>query len=184
MKASALIATALLTSGHVYGAIIPEYQVIVDVSRLSTCPQARSSKLYRLFNPDKESYAYTTSLSAAAAIPEEFEYDIVAARLFETVQPSTVPLYHILNEDTLDSFYTRDPRERDALLAQDLAYVDHGVAGYVFPRRVCGSRPFFRLFHREAKHHFYTTDQDEVDRMIFDEGYTGPVIAGFVISAK
>ncbi|KAF7294098.1 hypothetical protein MKEN_01456400 [Mycena kentingensis (nom. inval.)] len=168
------------------GLMIPdslEHQVVLDTShRTSVCPDAPASKLYRLFHPDKESYLYTTSLGTSDSdIPSGFEYEIVAAHVYKHPQPSTVPFYHLLNTRTANSFYTRDPRERDAVLAKDADYTSHGVCAHVFPRRLCGSKPFFRLHNPDTGNYFYTTDQKEVDRMVLDEGYADPVIAGFVM---
>lgn len=149
------------------------------------CPSEQPSKLYRLVNPDTEYSRYTTTpapKSFTFDAEDGFEFDGVVARVFETKQPATVPLYHLFKAATQDSFYTRDPRERDATLEKDHAYLDMGVAAHVFPRRICGGMPFFRLY--KNGNHFYTADRDEKDDMVANDGYTSPVITGYVITAN
>ncbi|KAJ7629328.1 hypothetical protein B0H17DRAFT_962920, partial [Mycena rosella] len=133
---------------------------------------------YRLVNTDIERYAYTTSkIETSYAFAHGYEFDGVAARVFKAMESSTVPLYHLFNEETQDSFYTRYKRERDEAPEP---YVDKGIAAYVFPRRICGSKPLFRLFKPATGAHFYTADEKESERAVENDGYADPIIVGFV----
>ncbi|KAJ7072937.1 hypothetical protein C8F01DRAFT_1105755 [Mycena amicta] len=184
---NAVFVVVALVATSVFGLILPDspqYQIVLDSNRRPQCPEAEPSKLFQLFNPDTESYLYTTSFEAIHG----YEFDVVAARVFDDVQPSTVPLYHVLllNKDTQStgSFYTRDPHERDFALLSSGSESSSYSTVYVFPRRICGSKPFFRLYNLRSRNFFYTADQNEVDRMMFDEGYEEKGIVGFVMLDK
>ncbi|KAF7362501.1 hypothetical protein MVEN_00597800 [Mycena venus] len=161
----ASIVTALLMAGQVYAAVILNSdQVVMQVRKSVQCPTAHASKLYRLVNPDTERSRYTLQLSPKSftlASENGFEFDGVVARVFGGEAALDCPL-----------------RERDVALEKEDAYVDMGVAAYVFPRRVCGGQPFFRLF--KDGNHFYTADWDEKDELLLNDGYTDPVIVGYV----
>ncbi|KAJ7478649.1 hypothetical protein B0H11DRAFT_1725870 [Mycena galericulata] len=148
----------------------------------SKCPSRSSAvKLYRLFQNDAELYRLTTrSVEKTRAFDEGYEFDGVAARVFEKENALTSPFYHVYNPHTQDSFYTVDQGERDEAL-RDRANIDNGVAAHVFARRVCGSKPLYRLYNPAIKSHFYTIDEDEVDEAVRDKGYEGPAISAFVL---
>ncbi|KAJ6534012.1 hypothetical protein DFH09DRAFT_932381, partial [Mycena vulgaris] len=110
-----------------------------------------------------------------------YEFDGLAARVFDALEPSTVPLYHLYHPGTQNNFYTRDARERDVTRAKDAAYEDRGIAAYVFERRVCGAKPLFRVHNPTIGTHFYTTDVGERDDKLRNDGYVDMVITGFVI---
>ncbi|KAJ7133684.1 hypothetical protein C8R43DRAFT_643055 [Mycena crocata] len=179
MKTSASVIISILLAGNVHAAIMQDVHqaVMMKKDQRVHCPDAQSVKLYRLHNPDTEHYLYTSEASHGHG----FEFDGVAARVFETRQPSTVPLYHIYNPATHNNFYTRDERERDVMLRANDAYMNAGVAAYIFPRRICESKPLFRLVHPGRGSHFYTTDLEEGNDAMENEGYTDPIIAGFVV---
>ncbi|KAJ7496553.1 hypothetical protein FB451DRAFT_1385949 [Mycena latifolia] len=151
---------------------------------LSNCPSpSKAIKFYRLFQNNIEHYLYTTSTAVKSrALDDGYEFDGVAARVFKTEQPSTVPFYHVFNRATRDNFYTTDVGARDAALASGpKTAVDEGVAAYVFSRRVCGGVPLYRLYNSATRDHFYTTDESEREDAVTDGGYDDPVIAGFVL---
>ncbi|KAJ7099293.1 hypothetical protein B0H15DRAFT_796976 [Mycena belliarum] len=163
------------------------------------CPApSAASKLYRFFQNDSAHYLYTTSAAASAhAYAAGYEFDGVAARVFKTPQPATVPLHHVSNSNSNsntntnynnhavqleDNFYTTDVRERDAVLAGAESARDEGVAAHVFARRICGSVPLYRLFNHGTGAHFYTADEEEREQALADGGYDEPAIAGFVLA--
>ncbi|KAJ6593161.1 hypothetical protein B0H19DRAFT_1010516 [Mycena capillaripes] len=197
MRVVARIAATLLLAGSFsYAAVIDDpAQAVLRMDRISQCPHpdAPSFTLYRSVNPDTERSRYTAVPQPAAAAHDGFEFDAVVARVFDGPHPHArmVPLYHLFEPITRNSFYTRDPLERERRATEvDGAYVDMGVAAYVFPQRVCGARPLFRLFKRLINGdacgdgtHFYTADVEERDEMLQNEGYTDPVILGYVLVA-
>nr|GAT50722.1 predicted protein [Mycena chlorophos] len=182
---------AATVSGMAVVAPDVQYQVVLNTNnRFPDCPQssAEPTKLVRLFNADTETFMYSTApgFGTEAEARDGYEFDAVAASVFLTPQPSTVPFYHLLNKETSTSFYTRHERERDAVLAEDpegLLWVDHGVAAYVFPRRMCGAKPFYRAHNMHSGSWFFSTSEQELDQMVANEGYTTPAIAGFVLLA-
>ncbi|KAJ7350871.1 hypothetical protein DFH08DRAFT_958489 [Mycena albidolilacea] len=163
--------------------------------KITQCPPVQSSrKFHRFVNPDTERAQY----SLLSVLPElesdvgvdlgGFEYDGVTARVFaDQAGRATVPLYHLSNPATQDSFYftrARDLVRGDS--APGVGYVDLGVAAHVLPRRVCGAVPFFRLLRQggpngEGKRHFYTADVEERDQKVGDDGYVDAGIVGYVM---
>ncbi|KAJ7716399.1 hypothetical protein DFH07DRAFT_973918 [Mycena maculata] len=126
----------------------------------SKCPPP--SKAVRSYQNDIENYRLTTrSPEKSLVIGNGYEFDGVAARVFET-------------ENTFDK------GERDVAL-NDPANVEKGIAAHVFTRRVCGSKPLYRIYSPMNKAHFYILDENEVDEAISDKGYGEPVISGFVL---
>ncbi|KAJ7143618.1 hypothetical protein C8R43DRAFT_1130686 [Mycena crocata] len=126
----------------------------------SGCPSASASvELYRLFRNDIEHYLYTTSLpEKSRTVANLYEYDGVAVRVFRTQQPRTVPLYHLVNAKTQNNFYTTDKQERDTTFARDSSVVDKGIAAYIFPKHVCGSKALDRHYNPISKGYFYTIE--------------------------
>ncbi|KAJ7645972.1 hypothetical protein DFH06DRAFT_581052 [Mycena polygramma] len=193
-----LVAAALLMAGQIYGAVIvdsDQNQAVLTTfpgkSEHCPLPKAPTAILYRTFNADFERSRYTTT---RPPIVDEagFEYDAVVGRVF--VAPplggATVPLYHLFNAATQDSFYTRDVEELDQYnedVGAEAGYVDMGVALHLFPRRICGAVPVFRLFKAGLDGrggHFYTMDTEERDELLVNEGYADAAIVGYALAAK
>ncbi|KAJ6533991.1 hypothetical protein DFH09DRAFT_1405764 [Mycena vulgaris] len=173
-----ILATLLLTSTTIHALAIR------DEHGGSNCPSpSKALHLHRLFQNNIEHYLYTTShVEKSRALQDGYEFDGVAARVFQTKQPSTVPFYHVHNGATGDNFYTTDVRARDAALSSNPARtIDKGVAAYVFARRLCGSTALYRLYNPATRDHFYTIDESEREEAVSDGGYDAPVIAGFVL---
>ncbi|KAJ6533974.1 hypothetical protein DFH09DRAFT_932361, partial [Mycena vulgaris] len=124
-------------------------------------------------------YLYTTShVGKSCALQDGYEFDGVAARVFQTKQPSMDPFYHVDNGATGDNFYTMDVRARDAALSRNLARaIDKGI----FARRLCGSTALYGLYNPATRNHFYTIDESEREEAVSDGGYDALVIAGFVL---
>ncbi|KAJ7189023.1 hypothetical protein C8R46DRAFT_1206132 [Mycena filopes] len=133
------------------------------------CPESSSAVPFsRLFNSNIEDFLLTNNpAERSRALKRGYEFDGVVARVFRTHQPSTVPLYH---------------HERDLALARDTTNVDNGVAAYVFPHRLCGSEPLYRLLNRGTGEYFYTMDVEERDYAVSDQGYDAAEIAGFALT--
>ncbi|KAJ7099303.1 hypothetical protein B0H15DRAFT_900495 [Mycena belliarum] len=179
MKPSiSMIAALLFGCATLHAAPIPRDRLP------SNCPSpSEATQFYRLFQNDIEHYLYTTSSDVSTrALDAGYEFDGVAARVFQTAQASTVPLHHVFNRATQDHFYTTDVRARDAVLAGTPSTLDEGVAAHVFTRRICGGVPLYRLYNHGTGAHFYTTDEGEREKALMDDGYDNPAIAGFVLA--
>ncbi|KAJ7133679.1 hypothetical protein C8R43DRAFT_1239445 [Mycena crocata] len=150
-------------------------------SKVNCSSSFKAVEFHRLFNIDIEHYLYTKSSSEKSdALDDGFEYDGAAGRVFKTKQPSTVPFYHLYNEDTQTNSYPTNKRDRDARLVGDPANVDKGVAAWIFAKRLCGSKPLYRLDKPASVNYFYTTDEDEKDYAETDEDYNEATIAGYI----
>ncbi|KAJ7023365.1 hypothetical protein C8F04DRAFT_1193500 [Mycena alexandri] len=148
------------------------------------CPTSSSAVQFsRLFNNNIEGYLLTTNaVEQSRALKRGYEFDGIVARVFRTKQLSTVPLYHVLVGKTQSNFYTTRKHERDVALRGDARNnADMGIAAYVFPKRLCGSKPLYRLLNRATGDYFYTMDEGERNYAVSDQGYDAPDIAGFVL---
>ncbi|KAJ7647917.1 hypothetical protein FB45DRAFT_894758 [Roridomyces roridus] len=181
------LATVLLVA-HAAAIVIHNSDQVVlrlDSKGAVVCPQSKPQKLYRLFNADIEHFFLTTSDSKiSAAQADGYEIDGVAAHVFHKREPSTVPLYHLYNERTENHFFTHDELERNAALDDEgfEYHLETPIAGYLFPRRMCGAKPLWRLVKdgHHGLHRFYTTDPYERDAALVNEGYIDAGVAGYV----
>ncbi|KAJ6488241.1 hypothetical protein C8R47DRAFT_510992 [Mycena vitilis] len=192
-----LAAAAVLMASQISAAVIDSdrSQAVLPAlpSKSVHCPslKAPTTNLYRAFDADSERSRYTATrppiVDAAG-----FEYDAIVGRFFATPPTggATVPLYRLYNPATQDSFYTRDVEELDQYISDvgaEAGYVDMGVALHIFPRRICGAIPVFRLFKAGLSGrggHFYTMDTEERDALLINEGYVDAAIVGYALVAK
>ncbi|KAJ7269559.1 hypothetical protein C8J57DRAFT_1606947 [Mycena rebaudengoi] len=114
------------------------------------------------------------------------DYDFlgVAALLFPTPEPSTVPLFCLLNTVSTAFFYTTSETERDAARTTR-GFSDFDTAGYIYPSQVCGSVPLYRLhFVAANSDYIYTTSTAERDDAVNNKGFTYEGIAGYVLTLE
>jgi hypothetical protein len=104
----------------------------------------------------------------------------VAAYVFGTQEESTVPFYRL--STTSDNFYTISETERASALANGYVVPPNNPVTYIYPTQICGSIPFYRLYHAAKTDNFYTTLESERLEFIAD-GYTDIEIAGYVLPA-
>ncbi|KAJ7252408.1 hypothetical protein B0H12DRAFT_618695 [Mycena haematopus] len=170
-----LLITRPITAAIVIDSAPGQDQAVMQMpaSMNAHCPHESPSKFYRFVNPDTERSRYSPVYGAE----DDDEFDGVAARVFGRQVARAVPLYHILNPATQDSFYTREIPSSSASLH---GYVDMGIAAYVFPKRICGGVPLFRLV-KGGDNHFYTADGEEREMMMWNEGFEDAGIVGYVI---
>ncbi|KAJ3753737.1 hypothetical protein EV360DRAFT_30125, partial [Lentinula raphanica] len=119
----------------------------------------------------------TTEMNNALAASYSFEGD--AAFVWSTQETFTVPLYRMFSQSLNDHFYTIDANETSQ--AMSLGYAlenDSHIAGYVYPYRVCGASPIYRLYSSSSGDHFYTMSIAESRQM---SGYVVEGIAGFAL---
>ncbi|KAJ7744599.1 hypothetical protein B0H16DRAFT_1727167 [Mycena metata] len=147
------------------------------------CPTPSSSVPFsRLFNNIEDYLLTPNAVEQSRAVKHGYESDGLVARALRTKELSTVPLYHVLVGKTHANFYTTRKHERDvALRGGARNNVDLGIAAYVFPKRLCGGKPLYRLLNRSTGEYFYTTDEGERKFAVSDQGYDAPEIAGFVL---
>ncbi|KAJ8495791.1 hypothetical protein ONZ45_g12711 [Pleurotus djamor] len=106
-----------------------------------------------------KNHFYTTSVADITAAGYEHKGSV--GRVYEAPDYMTVPLFHLYNAASVDSFYTNDEQERDEFVAK-YGYTEVGVAGHVFLWDICGSTPLYRLYNQAAGDHKFTVDQAEI----------------------
>ncbi|KAJ3715400.1 hypothetical protein C8R42DRAFT_219895 [Lentinula raphanica] len=147
----------------------------------SSCANvAHAVPFLRAYTQSGTDHLYTTNsteMNNALAASYSFEGD--AAFVWSTQETFTVPLYRMFSQSLNDHFYTIDANETSQ--AMSLGYAlesDSHIAGYVYPYRVCGASPIYRLYSSSSGDHFYTMSIAESRQM---SGYVVEGIAGFAL---
>ncbi len=75
--------------------------------------------------------------------------------------------YRIYIPSTGGHLFTTDKNEYDVLRAQTATYVDEGIDHKIFPQSVSRNNqttvPYYRLYIKTVRQHFWTTDRYEYD---------------------
>lgn len=146
-----------------------------------TCGDPTDAVPLYIMNSPGQTFYYITSTTVVnilVKLPYDYTFLGIAARVFPTQELSTVPLFHVQNDATIDNFYTTSATARD--LALESGYLDDGVAGYIYPSQVCGSVPFYGLYNTAATEHFYTINATDYNAMLASGAWTDEGIAGYV----
>ncbi|KAJ7292541.1 hypothetical protein C8J57DRAFT_1042048, partial [Mycena rebaudengoi] len=145
---------------------------------------------YRCYNPTVVDHFYTTDVNKKISPPAmvQFTYPLqgVAAHVFVTQEASTVPFYRLVFRASglaQDNFYTISTVERDNALKKGYTNATNEPFTFIYPTQVCGSVPFYRLYHTAKADNFYTTSESERLDFISNQGYADVEIAGYVLPA-
>lgn len=123
------------------------------------------SHVYRFWSESKKGHFFTISadernLLASTYNPAEWRYEGIAFDAFTSSVTGTVPLYRFYSALYQSHFYTANTTEADGLktdAAMKLLWSYEGVAYYVYPLDTAlQSKPVFRFWSPDNKHHFYT----------------------------
>ncbi|KAJ7713290.1 hypothetical protein B0H16DRAFT_1621567 [Mycena metata] len=125
---------------------------------------------------------YATGIGFVTTLVGDLAYTFlgIAARVFTTQELSTVPLFHLQNDQTSDNFYTISATDRD--LALENGWGGAGIAAYIYPSQICGSVPLYGLYQSVDTIHFYTINETTYDAMLAGTGgWADEGIAGYVL---
>lgn len=103
-----------------------------------------------------------------------------AAKVYDTEEAGTIPLYRLFSASAGDHFYTTSAGERDNAV-HALGYKSEGVAAYIYKSQICGSVPLYRLYSPSATNHFYTISKDEANNAASKLGYANEGVVGYVL---
>jgi len=103
----------------------------------------------------------------------------IAAYVFTTQAPNTIPLYRMYNAAAFDHFYTTSYPEVQSAGANS-GYTYEGIAAYVYGSAISGSVPFYRMYSPKVTDHFYTTSAAEVSSA--SANYNSEGIACYVLT--
>lgn len=140
--------------------------VYVDAGAL--CP------VYRFWSPISSDHFYTLNEAERDKLIVEYShawvYEGVAFYAnFDSSQPQVAPVYRFWSDVSLGHFYTMDPVERDKLINEyPGVWTYEGVAFYSYAAgsNPVGSRAVYRFWSPTVSTHFYTTDEDERDKLL------------------
>ncbi|KAJ6599807.1 hypothetical protein DFH09DRAFT_970523 [Mycena vulgaris] len=162
----------------------------MDVKRVTlptpaTC--GNTSDAVPLFTANSAQFSdnfYSTSISQITAVvgAQGYSFQGIAARVFNSQELSTVPLFHLFQNVVIDSFYTTSTTERD--LALENGYIVGGTDAFIYPSQICASIPFYRLYNSAATEHFYTTDASVRASRLASPAWADEGIAGYVLDAN
>ncbi|KAG2136631.1 hypothetical protein DEU56DRAFT_355626 [Suillus clintonianus] len=160
---------------------------LLQVGDIACCDPNLAVPLLRAYNhdADKKDHFYTTNAKEMKTAIDMLGYaaEAVAAYVFPTPQPATVPLYRMFNTGGVDHFYTTsfDEMQRSVL---ENGYNDEGIAAHVFKTNICGSIPLYRLWSVHDTDHLYTTSIKEVNTSVAKNGYVFEGIEAYVLPVR
>jgi len=143
--------------------------------------------VYRIYSPVTTEHLYTADLN---------EYDTLATRgwtqegvAFDWYSgPITLdgvdaePMYRLYNAADQQHLWTSALNEYNTLKAVTGMWSAEGIVGYVFPTAVASSAPLYRLIYPfAADMHLWTTNLNEINTLISQDGWTEEGIAGYVL---
>jgi len=103
----------------------------------------------------------------------------IAAYVFTTQAPNTIPLYRMYNAAIYDHLYTTSYAEvQNAVANAGYTYIE--IAAYVYGSAVPGSVPFYRMYSPKVTDHLYTTSAVEVSSASANYNLEG--IAAYVLT--
>ncbi|KAF7360142.1 hypothetical protein MVEN_00742600 [Mycena venus] len=127
---------------------------------------------------------YSTAIDQITAVvgAQGYTFQGAAARVFNTQETSTIPLFHLFQNVVIDSFYTTSATERT--LALQSGYIVGGTDTFIYPSQICGSIPFYRLYNSGATEHFMTTSDAVRASMLASGAWADQGIVGYVLDAN
>ncbi|KAF7356193.1 hypothetical protein MVEN_00950600 [Mycena venus] len=156
--------------------------IAAATSATAQCPSCPAiTPLFRTLKLSVADHFYTaTPGEVLSAGTIGYNPEGVAAGIFPTQVPSSVPLFRLLKSSAgvTDHAYTTSPDEVIALEAQGYV-LESQTPGYVYTTQICNSVPLYGLFSVSNNDHFLTTSASERASSIAG-GYTDRGIAAYV----
>ncbi|KAJ7016897.1 hypothetical protein C8F04DRAFT_1201345 [Mycena alexandri] len=126
---------------------------------------------------------YSTAITDVTNLVGDLAYTFlgIAVRVFPTQERSTVPFFHLQNDQTSDNIYTTSATARE--LALEEGWGDAGIAAYIYTSQICGGVPLYSLYQSVDTIHFYTINATTYDAMLAGTGGWADLgIAGYVLN--
>lgn len=139
-------------------------------STLSDCSLVDvGDNVYRLYNPAKRDYLYTTNSSEVCAAESLYGYnrDGFAFKTTSTSAAGSMPVYR-LSAPGGSHFYTISASEKN--YAQSIGYIYEGIAYYAQPNNTPYYSPVYRIRHPSGQH-FFTNSLSERDYYLSKLGF-------------
>ncbi|KAJ7702694.1 hypothetical protein B0H17DRAFT_1194577 [Mycena rosella] len=149
-----------------------------------TCgDQTTAVPFYRSYNSAVVDHFHTTDviLVSDALNYSGYALQAVAGMVFVTPEESTAPFYRLFSMADSNNFYTMSTTERDIALKNGYGLITRDPLIYIYPAQVCGSVPFYHLYHSTTGDHLYPTSETERLAFISTQGYQDVDIAGYLL---
>jgi hypothetical protein len=97
-----------------------------------------------------------------------WDYEGVAYRAFKEQASGTVAMHRFYSKKYRSHFFTIDEEEADTVRNTNPNWNYEGIACYVFPNpdEMMGTVPVYRFWSKEYRHHFYTIDEEEKEKLV------------------
>ncbi|KAJ7725560.1 hypothetical protein B0H16DRAFT_1781889 [Mycena metata] len=182
MKSSFTFAFAFLAFCAPSSATAPAQNVTATTPSPLTCGDPSDAVPWYFMEIAGQNIYYSTAITDVTVLVGDLAYTFlgIAARVFTTQELSTVPFFHLQNDQTSDNFFTTSTMERE--LALEDGWGDAGITAYIYTSQICGSVPLYSLFQSIDTIHFYTINATTCDAMLAGTGGWADLgIAGYVL---
>lgn len=141
---------------------------------------------YRLYSPSTYEHLYTTDVneynvlqSCCGWVAEGAIYRVFrGAGSYGGV--AAVPYYRLYNPYSYQHHWTTDLNEYTVL--PTFGWVQEGTDGYILPSQATGTLPLYRLYlNANGGLHLWTTDANEMNYLVANNGWVYEGIAGYVV---
>ncbi|KAJ7444799.1 hypothetical protein B0H11DRAFT_2249809 [Mycena galericulata] len=165
-------------------ASVPTQSTTVTSPSPLTCGDPSDAVPLYITDSTGQTFYYTTStmdVNILVKLPYDYTFLGIAARVFPTQELSTVPFFHVQNDQTIDNFYTTSATARDLALENGYVNASSAITGYIYLSQICGSVPFYGLYSSAATEHFYTINETDYNAKLASGAWTDEGISGYVL---
>lgn len=170
--ASLLLAGLVPTSAAVASQGVVEHATSVEAAVPTAIDPSAPVPIYRFYSPTYKGHFYTADAVERDKVisqwSKDWTYEGEKYWAFTTQVAGTVPLYRFWSAQFGGHFFTADESERERVATTwPDTWSYEGIAYYVYPAGadVAGSAAVYRFWGAGVKHHFYTADVTERDRV-------------------
>ena len=167
-----LFAVLFVFAGLTTGGLNSPAGFFVAKASGETLPISNSDKsmyVYRFWSDVFRGHFYTSTYSEAQNVKNtdsNWSYEQVAFSVYNLEQPNTIPVYRFWSPVFKGHFYTSSQEEYERVKNTDSNWQYERVAFYVFPLDYEGqSETVWRFWSPVFRHHFYTADFEEMERV-------------------
>jgi ELWxxDGT repeat protein len=176
--------TFMISLSGAANATIIRSQATASITNDDPAPQAALITQWRLYSDVTKEHLYTTDTNEYATLGTRgWTQEGVAYRMLADggsyLGVFPVPLYRLYNPSSLQHHWTTDWYEA-TVLSGSVYWNYEGIAGYVLPSAVSGSKPLYRLSFPSPELHLWTTDLNEY-QVLQTRGWTAEGLVGHVL---
>ena len=129
--------------------------------------------LYRFWSSRYKGHFYTASETERDQVINNYDDDVwryegIAYQVFNTQVSESVPVYRFWSSRYKGHFYTASEAEKNNVINNypDDVWKYEGIAYYTYKSEQTDTKPVYRFWSKEYKHHFYTASEAEKNNVI------------------